>query len=307
MKIWQTLVAIVVLVLLAAGAYLYTQIRALDVEQLTDDLWVLRGLGGNTAVLKTRAGTVVVDTMTFGIQGDRIREVARELTGMPTLMVINTHYHFDHTHGNPAFETGTRVLSTERTLQYLQAVDADFWQGDAAELMPNETFSDRQTLFVGDKKIELIHPGPGHTDGDLVVIFVDEGVAHLGDLFFNGHYPNIDLEAGGTVRCWPEALDNVLALTFDRVIPGHGATTDRHAIRAFQRFLQQLADIGERAAAENWTLEQVRSTTALTEDAGYEPIEFIVSIGLDRGFVLQRAWEEATGQFVRHLDSAGAR
>jgi len=306
LKIWQILIAIVVLILIVGGGYLYTQVRALEVEQLSDDLWVLRGFGGNTAVLKTRAGTVVVDTMTFGIQGDHIRETARELTGMPTAMIINTHYHLDHTHGNPAFEPGTRVLSTERTLQYLHTVDGDFWQGGAAELMPNETFSDRQTLFVGTKKIELVHPGPGHTDGDLVVIFVDEGVAHLGDLFFNGHYPNIDLEAGGTVQAWPATLDNVLALNFDRVIPGHGVTTDRNGLRAFQRFLQQLGDIGQQAAAENWTLEQVRSTAALTEDAGYEPIEFIVSLGLDRGFVLQRAWEETTGQFVRHLDAAGA-
>lgn len=307
MKFWQILIAVVVLVLVAGGGYLYIQVRALEVEQLSDDLWVLRGFGGNTAVLKTRAGTVVVDTMTFGIQGDHIRETARALTGMPTVMIINTHYHLDHTHGNPAFEPGTRVLSTERTLQYLHTVDGDFWQGGAAELMPNETFADRQTLFVGDKKIELVHPGPGHTDGDLVVIFVDEGVAHLGDLFFNGHYPNIDLEAGGTVQAWPTTLDNVLALNFDRVIPGHGATTDRNGIRTFQRFLQQLGDIGERAAAEDWTLEQVRSTAMLTEDAGYEPIEFIVPLGLDRGFVLQRAWEETTGQFVRHLDTAGAR
>ncbi len=306
MKIWQILIAVVVLILIVGGGYLYTQVRALEVEQLSDDLWVLRGFGGNTAVLKTRAGTVVVDTMTFGIQGDHIRETARELTGMPTAMIINTHYHLDHTHGNPAFEPGTRVLSTERTLQYLHTVDGDFWQGGAAQLMPNETFSDRQTLFVGDKKIELVHPGAGHTDGDLVVIFVDEGVAHLGDLFFNSHYPNIDLEAGGTVQAWPATLDNVLALNFDRVIPGHGATTDRNGIRAFQRFLQQLGDIGQQAAAENWTLEQVRSTAALTEDAGYVPIEFIVSLGLDRGFVLQRAWEETTGQFVRHLDTAGA-
>lgn len=301
MKIWQVVLVLVLITLALGGGYLYTQVRALEVEQLSDDLWVLRGFGGNTAVLKTREGTVIVDTMTFGIQGKRIREVARELTGMPTVMVINTHYHLDHTHGNPAFEPGTRVLSTQRTLQYLNALDADFWQGGAAQLLPNETFTDRQTLFVGDKKIELVHVGPGHTDGDLVVIFVDEGVAHLGDLLFNKHYPNIDLEAGGTVKQWPQTLDNVLALNFDRVIPGHGATTDRNGIRHFQRFLRQLADIGATAARENWSLEEVRDTQALTEDAGYEPIEFIVSLGLDRGFVLQRSWEEATGNFERHF------
>jgi len=300
MKIFKIVLCVALVGLLAGGGYLYTQVRALETERLSDDLWVLRGMGGNAAVLRTKEGNVIVDTMTFGIQGDHIREVARELTGMDTTMIINTHYHLDHTHGNPSFEAGTRVLSTERTLKYLETLDADFWTGGASELMPNETFADAQTLFVGDKKLELIHPGPGHTNGDLVVIFVDEGVIHMGDLLFNAHYPNIDLEAGGTVRGWSATLERVLALNFDRVIPGHGATTDRNGIRAFQKFVSQLSEIGATAAEQGWSLEDTRATDQLTEDAGYVPIEFIVSLGLDRGFVLQRAWEEATGNFTLH-------
>ena len=299
MKLWQTVIALLLLVLAIGGGYVYSQVRALEVEQLTDDLWVLRGFGGNTAVLRTREGTVIVDTMTFGIQGSRIRDVARELTGADTALIINTHYHLDHTHGNPSFAAGTRVLSTDRTLSHLRALDADFWAGDAAKLMPNETFSERQTLEFGGKTLELVHPGSGHTDGDLVVVFVDEGVVHMGDLLFNKHYPNIDLEAGGTVRDWAATLEATLPLAFDRVIPGHGATTDRAGIRQFQSFVTQLSEIGQQAATEGWSLEAVRSTDALTTDVGYVPIEFIISLGLDRGFVLQRAWEEASGNFER--------
>ena len=104
---------------------------------------------------------------------------------------------------------------------------------------------------------------------------------------------------------WPAALDRVLALyNYDRVIPGHGLTTDRDGIRQFKSFLVQLGAIGRQAAAEGWTLEETRQTGDLTTDAGYEPIRFIVSLGLDRGFVLQRAWEEATGNFEL-VDAAG--
>ncbi len=298
MKLWKVLLALVVLFVLLGGSYVYYRVQDLTVERLDDDLWVLRGFGGNTAVLRTNAGAVIVDTMTFGIQGDRIREETVRLTGSEPVLIINTHYHLDHTHGNPAFTPGTRVLSTERTLKYLNTLDADFWQGEAAALLPNETFTDQQTLFIGGKKIELVHPGPGHTNGDLVVVFVDEAVVHMGDLLFNRHYPNIDLEAGGTVQQWPDTLDRVLSLhNFDRVIPGHGPTTDRDGIRQFKSFLVQLGAIGRQAAAENWSLEDARQTEDLTADAGYEPIRFIVSLGLDRGFVLQRAWEETTGNF----------
>lgn len=297
---WQKLLLILAALILLGAGYVLIQVRNIAVEPLSEDLFVLRGLGGNTAVLRTSEGAVVVDTMTLPLQGERIRAVAKELTGSDTVLLINTHYHLDHTHGNPAFEPGTRVLSTERTLKHLQALDAQFWEGDAAALLPNETFSNRQRLHIGGKTLTLVHPGPGHTDGDLVVIFQDEAVVHMGDLLFHGHYPNIDLEAGGTVQQWPQTLDAVLQLPFEQVIPGHGPTTDREGIRQFQAFLRQLGEIGREAAAREETLETVLNAQVLTTDQSYEPIKLIVPIGLDRDFVLTRAWEEATGNFKRH-------
>jgi glyoxylase-like metal-dependent hydrolase (beta-lactamase superfamily II) len=299
MKRWQMALVAVVLLLVSTGGYLLMELRAIEVETLSDDLYVLRGLGGNTAVLKTDAGAVVVDTMTLPLQGERIRELARELTGQETVMIINTHYHLDHTHGNPAFEPGTRVLSTERTLSHLNALDQGFWLDDAAALLPNETFTDRHTLSIGGKTLELVHPGPGHTDGDLVVVFTDENTIHMGDLHFNGHYPNIDLEAGGTVQAWPLTLQNIMALEFDRVIPGHGPTTDRDGVQAFNAFITQLAQVGRDAVTNEWTLEQTLVNATLDTDTGYVPIRFIISLGLDREFVITRAWEEATGNFER--------
>jgi len=297
MKKWQWVLLVLGSIVIAAAGYVYVQVRALDVERLSDDLFVLRGFGGNTAVLRTDAGAVIVDTMTFTLQGARIREEARRLTGSEPVLLINTHYHLDHTHGNPAFDAGIRVIATDRTLSHLKALDADFWSGDAAQLMPNETFADSQTLTIGGKTLELVHPGRGHTDGDLVVVFTDDGVIHMGDLLFAGHYPNIDLEAGGTVQGWPATLDRVTALTFDRAIPGHGPTTDRAGIAQFRRFLSQLGEIGRQAAAEGASLEATMATDKLTEDTGYEAITYIVPLGLDREFVLGRAWEEATGNF----------
>lgn len=297
MKYWKIGFLSVFALLIAFGGYFYSQLRALEVEKLSDDLFVLRGMGGNTTVLKTDAGNVIVDTMTTGTQGQQIRRKAKQLTGMDTVLLINTHYHLDHTHGNPAFDVGTRVISTERTLFYLKNTDGEFWRGGAEKLLPNDTFSVSKTLEIGGKTIELIHPGAGHTDGDLVVLFKDERVAHLGDLYFNKHYPNIDLEAGGTVQFWPQTLDNVLALDFDRAVPGHGDTSERPDIVQFQEFLLQLGAVARSALVENKTLEQTLNTTALTADAGYEPIRFIIPLGLDREFVLKRAWEEVNKEF----------
>ena len=299
MKRWQSWLLLAVVMVVVFCGYVFLQLRTIEVERLSDDLWVLRGLGGNTAVLRTDAGAVVVDTMLLPLQGQRIRQLARELTGADTTLLINTHYHIDHTHGNPAFEPGTRVLSTERTLSHLQALDADFWQGEAARLLPTETFSDRRTLSVGGKTIELIHPGAGHTDGDLVVLFRDEGVLHTGDLMFNHYYPNIDLEAGGSVQQWVPTLETMLRLDFTRVIPGHGETTDRAGLRQFLAFIAQLAEIGSSAAENNLSLEQALATDLLTADEGYRRVRLIVPLPMDREFVITRAWEESTGNFER--------
>ena len=97
MKKWQSGLLFLVVLIIAFCLYVFVQLRSIEVERLTDDLFVLRGLGGNTAVLRTDAGAVVVDSMMLPMQGERIRALARELTGQDTALLINTHYHIDHT------------------------------------------------------------------------------------------------------------------------------------------------------------------------------------------------------------------
>jgi cyclase len=287
--------AILVVVIGAAAAFVFVQLRSLDAERVTDDLHMITGLGGNVAVLKTGAGAVIVDTMTFTMQGSRIRHLAESLTGEQVVMVINTHYHGDHTHGNPGFLPGTQVLSTTRTLEHLNTLDAAYWTGDSAVLLPNHTFEKDLEVRLGSKTLQLLHPGRGHTDGDLVVVFVEDGTLHAGDLFVNRVYPNIDLKAGGTVREWADTLDTVLALPFTHVIPGHGALSDRSGLEQFQRFMRQLAAVGADAKAKGLSLVDTQRQAALTEDAGYQAMEIPLLVSLNRNSVIRSAWEEATG------------
>ncbi len=298
MKFWKKCIIALLLLIVIFVVYVLLNVRSLTVETVSEDIHVIRGMGGNTTVLNTDAGAVVIDSMTFKIQGSLIREKAEELTGKEVVLLVNTHYHLDHTHGNPGFKPGTQIVSTERTLSHLKALDADNWQGDAAKLLPNDTFTDRRQFKFGNKTITLIHPGRGHTDGDLVVLFEEDKTLVMGDLFFNQHYPNIDLEAGGSVQAWPATIDKVLELGFDTVIPGHGDTTNRAGLVGFQRMMKQLAEIGSLAASNTTPLSDTLNSSALTEDAGYQPIKFGgISLGLNREFVLQRSWEESTGNF----------
>ena len=292
-------VFVVIALIVSVGViYTYQEIVSLRVERVTDDVHVIFGRGSNVGVLRTDEGAVIVDTMTFRLQGRRIRELADDLAGPPQV-IINTHYHFDHTHGNPAFASGIKVVATQRTLAYMDAFDASYWEGGASGTLPNEVFENEHELRVGGKTVRLIRPGRGHTDGDLVALFVEDRVVHMGDLFFNGRYPNIDLEAGGSVREWAATLDRVFELEFDVVIPGHGPVTDRAGLREFQHFIRQLAELGAQAARAGLSLEETQARALLDADAGYEVIAIPFCMRLDREFVIRRAWEEATGSVRR--------
>ena len=289
--------ALILLTAVAAVA-LYQRVTTLRSEPVSGDVHVIFGQGGNVGVLATERGAVVVDTMTFRLQGEGIRERAEAIAGGPIQALINTHYHLDHTHGNPAFAPGTRVVATQRTRDYLLALDADSWQGAASGTVPNETFEDRHEMRIGGKTIRSHNLGRGHTGGDLVVLFVEDRVLHAGDLLFNRQFPNIDLEAGGSIPDWIETLDRVLELEFDTVIPGHGAVTDRAGIREFQTFLRELWAIGESAARDAVSLEATLAEAELRSSEGWREMNIPFVLNLDREFVIRRAWEQATGAVV---------
>ncbi len=293
-RIFGALLAVLALAAGGISVYVWTGLHDLEVEELTPDVHVIRGWGGNVAVLRTGAGAVVVDTMTFRMQGEEIRERAEDLGGGPVTAIVNTHYHRDHTHGNPGFAPGTRVVATERTLAHLRARDAAYWEGDAALTLPSDTFADTHELRVGDKTVRSYHLGRGHTDGDLVSLFVEDRVLVAGDLLFRFRYPDIDLEAGGSVKEWILTLDRAAELDFDRVIPGHGPTTDSEGIRAFQGFLRELWKVGSEAAAAGLSLDDTLAQARLTTDAGYDTIGVPFVFRIDRDLAIRRVWEEAT-------------
>jgi len=269
MKFWKKSLIVLICLGFLIGAYLTINIRSLSVEKISQDLFIIRGVGGNTAVLRTSEGAVVVDSITFKQQGTLIKAKAEELAGEQVALLINTHYHLDHTHDNPGFDADLQIASTDRTLSHLQVLDAASWQGEAAERLPNDTITDRKEFNLDDKTIRVIHPGIGHTDGDLIVHFVEDDAFILGDPFFNQHYPNIDLEAGGSVQTWPTTLDKVMQISATTMVQGHGATGDISGLKQFQTFMRQLGEISFGG----------------------------IPIGLDRHFVIRRAWEESNNEF----------
>ena len=291
MKRWHWVVLIILAVIAIGGIWLWLTLTTFEVTKISGDVHVLEGAGGNVTILKTTYGTVVIDSMTFDFQGRKIRELAEELAGAPVKIVINTHYHGDHTHGNLAFDPQTRFIASENTAKYLRRCDADHWQD--ASGFPNELISGDTTLNVGNKTLQLSLPGSGHTGGDLVVKIVEDDVLVMGDLFFNNFYPNIDLEAGGSVQKWPATIAPYLSQAEKHVIPGHGKPAGMDALKQFHAFVSELAEEGQVIA--NKSEEEALELAKLSADKGYGVISVPFLLNLDRDFVVRRAWQETSG------------
>ena len=249
--------------------------REIEVEQLEDNLYVLRGQGGggNTAVFVTTGGVVVVDSKNPG-WGGPILEQIRELTSNPVTTLINTHSHHDHVSGNVAFAETVDIVTHENTKANMEVMrpytgrtepPANVFRDSNGHGLPTRTFTDRMTLGRGADRVELYYFGRGHTGGDAWVAFPALRTLHSGDIFLGQRVPFLDAENGGSGVAIPDTLqqahDTIRGI--DTIITGHStqmAWADLNEWAAFNRdFLQMVRDgraggrsVDEIAAA--WTL-----------------------------------------------------
>ena len=205
----------------------------LQVEEVSDNLYVLRGGGGNTAVFITSSGVVLVDTKTAG-WGQPIIDRVRELTDKPVTTIINTHTHYDHVEGNVEFPPNVEVVAHENTAKLMPEMrdvtgvqrswDNVFREHNGRNL-PDRTFRDRMTLGTGNDRVELYYFGRAHTGGDAFVVFPVARTLHTGDAFPNKALPILDANNGGSGVEFPETIATLAQLPgIDKVIAGHNAT-----------------------------------------------------------------------------------
>lgn len=219
----------------------------LTVEKVKDNLFVVRGGGGNTAVFVTAAGVTLVDTKNPG-WGQPLLDKVKTLTDKPITRVINTHTHYDHVSGNVAMPATVEIIAHENTVKMMPNTSGVQGLGDtenvfkasAGKGLAKRGFSDKLTLGSGADQINLYYFGPAHTGGDAFVEFVANKVMHVGDVFPNKGLPIMDQQNGGTgigyaatVRKAVDGVKNV-----DTLINGHTpAQTTPADMREFADFV----------------------------------------------------------------------
>ena len=226
---------------------------SIETVPVSDNIYVLVGQGGNIGVLAGDEGLLMVDAQYAGL-ADRIRLALTDLGDPDPRFLINTHFHDDHTNGNPEFGRDSVIIAHENVRTRLR--DA----GMAPEGLPQLTFEDRMTLNFNGEHIELVHYPRGHTDGDIVIYFMDANVVHMGDLFFHDRFPFIDLGAGGDVQ---GHMDNVTA-ALERidddtlVIPGHGqAVSNKAELTEFRDMIHATSAVVRSMKSEGMSKEEI--------------------------------------------------
>ena len=254
--------------LFALGAYAQDEDKFAKVQietiKVADGVYMLKGQGGNIGLSTGEDGAFLVDDQ-FAPLSDKIKAAIAAVSDKPVRFLVNTHWHGDHTGGNENFEAdGVIIVAQDNVYKRLstESFSKMFNMTRPArpkEALPVITFTDAVTFHVNGQDIRVQHLEHAHTDGDSVLFFTHSNVLHTGDIFFNGQYPFIDLESGGSVNGVIEAVRTLLPMidANTKIIPGHGELSDKAGLTAYLEMLTTVRDRVQALIAKGATRDAV--------------------------------------------------
>lgn len=231
-------------------------------EQLSDNLYVLFGSGGNIGLALGEENAYVIDDQ-FGPLTEKILAHIKTITDKPVKFVLNTHWHGDHTGGNENLANQGALVIAHENVRQRMSTKQDRGGGRVSEPSPQEalpviTFNDKMTLYLGEgKSMHAMHVNDAHTDGDSYYYFPEDNVIHMGDNFFVGRYPYIDLNSGGDIDGLISNVTMALGLVDDntKIIPGHGKVAGKSDLKDYLDVLVELRKRVVKARAAGSSLE----------------------------------------------------
>lgn len=233
-------------------------------SKVAGNVYMLEGAGGNIGVSVGPDGILIVDDQ-FAPLAEKIKIALKSLGDGKLKFILNTHWHGDHTGGNAVLghdapiiaQTNVRRrLSEEQRTEFFKTTTP----ASPKEALPVITFDDSLSVHFNGEEIKVSHFPAGHTDGDSVIFFTASNVIHLGDDFFPGRFPFVDLDSGGSVlgliKNVGELIPKIPAGA--KLIPGHGPLSGIDELKAYHRMLLTTTDIVRQKMAAGKTVDQIK-------------------------------------------------
>jgi glyoxylase-like metal-dependent hydrolase (beta-lactamase superfamily II) len=253
--------------LFAISAHAQTDFSKVEVKvtKVAGNVYMLEGSGGNIGVSVGDDGILIVDDQ-FAPLADKIRAALKGLGDKKLRFILNTHWHGDHTGGNVAFGPEAPIIAHDNVRKRLATEQRSevfnrTTPASPKEALPVITFNNALSVHFNGEEIRAIHFPQGHTDGDSVIFFSASNVVHLGDDFFAGRFPFVDLESGGTVEGLIGNIGELIGKIPPgaKLIPGHGPISTIDDLKSYHRMLQQTTEIVRQKIAAGKTLDQIKT------------------------------------------------
>jgi cyclase len=236
----------------------------IKVTKVAGNVYMLEGSGGNIGVSVGSDGILIVDDQ-FAPLAEKIKAALKTLGEGKLKFVLNTHWHGDHTGGNAAFSPEAPIIAHDNVRKRLATEQkSEFFKettpASPKEALPVITFSQSLSVHFNGEEIRVIHFPHGHTDGDSVIFFSGSNVVHLGDDFFAGRFPFVDLESGGSVEGLTRNIAEIIPKlpAGVKLIPGHGPISTVDDLKLYHRMLVETTDIVRQKMAAGKTVDQIK-------------------------------------------------
>ena len=282
------------------------QIKA---SKVSGNIYMLEGEGGNIAASIGEDGIVIVDDE-FAPLAEKIQAALKDLkiTDKPVRFVINTHYHGDHTGGNPPFANSGSTVIAQDTVRKRLISGGTAGNGGSMKMevkpaekaaLPIITFEHDVTVHLNGEDIRALHFPAGHTDGDAIIFFPKNNVVHMGDDFVRYGFPFIDVASGGSVQGMADGVEKAVAqLPADvKVIPGHGQISNLDDVRTYIKMLRDTTAVVKKAIDAHKTVDQMKQEKILAPWAKWSG-DFV-----NQDTFIETLYNSLTnhpGQFVKH-------
>ena len=242
----------------------FAQKREVKIEptKITESIYMLKGQGGNIGLFVGEDGVFMIDDQ-FAHLTPKILKAIEKITDKPVKYLINTHWHGDHTGGNQNMSKEGAVIISHKNVRKRMGMESvvrgKTKPASPKEALPVITFTEDMMVHFNGEDVLISHVHDAHTDGDAHIYFTKSNVLHMGDTYFQGKYPYIDLTSGGSIEGYIASAEKALLMIDDTtvIIPGHREISNKNELLAYKNMLVTLRDRVQNKINEGKTVEEV--------------------------------------------------